>query len=172
MSLHVENVVVDPGVVPDGHGAGTVATRPSLGEKDPYTVSERGSAFCWVSPYPPPAGRRCTNCKEFLPFSAFRPNLKLSSGWNSWCRACCVERTRQWRAEHPEQQQLYNERRRVPLAKLRCVECGVVFEGRKDRLVCSRRCKDARYRRLHPEAAREKQRRKDERRRIKESSPD
>jgi hypothetical protein len=26
MSLHVENVVVDAGVVPDGHGAGAVVT--------------------------------------------------------------------------------------------------------------------------------------------------
>jgi hypothetical protein len=34
MSLHVENVVVDPGVVPDGHGAGTVATRLALRERN------------------------------------------------------------------------------------------------------------------------------------------
>jgi hypothetical protein len=34
MSLHVENVVVDPGVVPDGHGAGTVATSAAFREKN------------------------------------------------------------------------------------------------------------------------------------------
>ena len=119
-------------------------------------MSERGS-FCWVRPWiSPPAGRRCTNCGEFLPFSAFRPNLRLSSGWNSWCKACCVERTRQWRLEHRED----NERRRVPPSKLTCVECGGEFEGRKGKLICSRRCKDRRYARLHPEELREKQRRK------------
>lgn len=49
----------------------------NLREKDSYTVSERGVTFCWVSSYPPPTGRRCTRCKEVLPFSAFRPNLRL-----------------------------------------------------------------------------------------------
>jgi hypothetical protein len=44
------------------------------------------------------------------------------------------------------------------------VECGVSFEGRKDRLLCSRRCKDRRYARLHPEQLRAKERRKYERR--------
>jgi hypothetical protein len=121
--------------------------------------------FCWVRPWmQPPTGRRCTRCKEFLPFSAFRPNLRLSSGWSSWCRACCVERNRQWRAEHPEQQQAYNERRRVPLAKLRCVECGGSFEGPKNRLLCgSRRCKDRRYAHLHPDKLKAKKRRRAER---------
>jgi hypothetical protein len=46
-----------------------------------------------------------------------------------------------------------------------CVECGEEFEGRRDRLLCgSRRCKDRRYARLHPEALREKERRKYRRR--------
>jgi len=55
-----------------------------------------------------------------------------------------------------------NAARRKPPAKLRCVECGGEFEGRKGKLLCSRRCKDRRYARLHPEAVRAKQRRKDE----------
>jgi len=45
------------------------------------------------------------------------------------------------------------------------VECGGEFEGRRDRLLCgSRRCKDRRYARLHPEALREKERQKYRRR--------
>ena len=45
-------------------------------------MSERGT-FCWVRPWVlPPTGRRRTNCGKFLPFSAFRPNLRLKSGWN------------------------------------------------------------------------------------------
>jgi hypothetical protein len=128
-------------------------------------VGEPVGVFSWVPPayWDRARGRRCTRCGEFLPFSAFRPNRRLSSGWNSWCRECHAERSRHWRAEHPEQQQLYNERRRVPLAKLTCAECGAVFEGPKNRLLCSRRCKDRRYARLHPDKLREKKRRRAER---------
>ena len=78
----------------------------------------------------------------------------------SWCRECCVERTRQWRRAHPEHK---SRRPRVAPSKLTCVECGASFEGRKDRLVCSRRCKDRRYARLHPDRLREKKRRRAER---------
>jgi hypothetical protein len=151
-------------------------TLPTLRERYSYAVIERVSldelvrvgepvgVFSWVPPlyWHRPAGRRCTRCKEVLPFSAFRPNLKLKSGWNSWCRGCCAESSRQWRQAHPEQ----NERRRIPPTKLKCAECGEGFEGRRDRVVCSRRCKDRRYGRLHPEELREKQRRKYQRRKA------
>ena len=50
-----------------------------------------------------------------------------------------------------------------------CSECGGPLEERQ-RVVCSARCRDARYRRLHPEAYAEKERRKVERRRIKRGS--
>jgi hypothetical protein len=53
-----------------------------------------------------------------------------------------------------------NAGRRAKPVQLTCTECGATFEGRPNRLVCSRRCKDARYRRLHPEAYKAKQRRK------------
>ena len=45
-----------------------------------------------------------------------------------------------------------------------CSECDELLE-RRQTVVCSRKCKDARYRRLHPEAYREKERRKAARRR-------
>ena len=48
-----------------------------------------------------------------------------------------------------------------------CVECGETFTAQASALVCSRRCKDARYRRLHPEAERARQARKDARRRAR-----
>ncbi|MGZ4379614.1 MAG: hypothetical protein ACXVRY_16260 [Gaiellaceae bacterium] len=51
-------------------------------------------------------------------------------------------------------------------SKLTCVECGGEFEGRKGKLICSRRCTDRRYARMHPEELREKQRRKYERRKA------
>jgi hypothetical protein len=45
-----------------------------------------------------------------------------------------------------------------------CSECGVEFEGRPNRVVCSPRCRDRRYRRLHPDKVREKEKRKAARR--------
>ena len=89
---------------------------------------------------------------------------------NAWKRANPEKhRThqREWRARHPDKIAAYNAARRIGPVAIRCVECGGKFEGRPDRLVCGRRCKDARYRRLHPEAYREKQRRKAARRRWK-----
>jgi hypothetical protein len=68
---------------------------------------------------------------------------------------------RAWRAENPERVAGYNEARRIPPTSLVCVECGGSFLGRKDRLLCSRRCKDRRHARLHPEALREKKRRRE-----------
>jgi hypothetical protein len=50
----------------------------------------------------------------------------------------------------------------------RCTECGEELAGRANRLVCSRRCKDSRYARLHPEELRAKERRKYERRLLRE----
>jgi hypothetical protein len=36
----------------------------------------------------------------------------MRSGLDSWCKECHLERNREWRAEHPEYEQGYNERRR------------------------------------------------------------
>jgi hypothetical protein len=129
-------------------------------------AGEPVGVFSWVRPayFVRPKGRRCTHCGEVLPFSAFRPNLKLSSGWSSWCRSCSAEATRAWRERNRDR---LNTARRTRPAKLTCVECGGEFEGRKDRLLCGRRsCKDKRYARLHPEKLAAKQRRKYERRKA------
>jgi hypothetical protein len=133
--------------------------------RDLVTVGEPVGVFSWVPPayWVRPRGRRCTHCRELLPFSAFRPNLKLSSGWDSWCRDCSVESSRAWRERNRER---VNAARKTPPSRLRCVECNEAFEGRKGKLICSRRCKDRRYARLHPEALREKQRRKYARRKV------
>ena len=131
---------------------------------DLVPVGEPVGRFSWVGPsyWVRPRGRRCTRCQVVLPFSAFRPNLRLSSGWSSWCRACSSAATRAWREQNRER---VNAARRKPPVKLRCVECGGEFGGRKDRLLCSRRCKDRRYARLHPAELATKERRKYERRR-------
>ncbi len=76
-----------------------------------------------------------------------------------------AEYLREWRAKNAERVKAYAEARRIPPSRLVCSECGTSFEGRKDRLICSRHCKDARYARLHPEQYREKRRRSFRRRR-------
>ena len=113
--------------------------------------------------------KRCSRCRRSLPVSEFRANDKLRSGLDSWCLDCRREASREWRMAHRDE---CNERRRVPPSKLRCVECGGEFEGRKGKLICSRRCKDRRYARLHPEELREKQRRKYARRLLQTSIPE
>lgn len=73
-------------------------------------------------------------------------------------------------AWHERNRERVNAARRTPPSQLTCVECGVLFEGPKNRLLCSRRCKDARYARLHPVEHRAKRRRKDARRRERRSA--
>jgi hypothetical protein len=52
-----------------------------------------------------------------------------------------AEYNREWRQRHPDAVREYNERRRIPPTEKRCTECRAIFLGRKDRLVCSRRCR-------------------------------
>ena len=48
-----------------------------------------------------------------VPLEAFGPNPDLRSGYKSWCRSCCADRTRQWREANPEYLAEYNQRRRA-----------------------------------------------------------
>jgi hypothetical protein len=75
-----------------------------------------------------------------------------------------AEQLREWRRRNPDKVREHNERRRIPATESVCVECGGTFVGRKDRLICSRRCKDKRYERLHPETYAAKRHRKEVRR--------
>ena len=107
----------------------------------------------------------CPRCKRALPFSEFGANRRLSSGLNSWCRECHRQACRAWREQNPSRVDAYNASRRVGARVLVCVECGQEFEARSAMaLVCSRKCKDRRYQRLHPEAYAAKQQRKHARR--------
>jgi hypothetical protein len=113
------------------------------------------------------SGKRCGRCQGWLPFEAFRPDARSASGWSSYCRECSNAANREWRERNPGHADAYNAARRVPPVELACVECGKAFEGRKGRLVCSRRCKDRRYARHHPEQAKEKNRRHQANRRAR-----
>jgi hypothetical protein len=84
----------------------------------------------------------CACCGLVLELDAFRPNPKLRSGLSSWCRECQVERTRRWRAEHPEAVEASNAQRRLgPYPPRPCDGCSETFTPRrKDGRFCSRPC--------------------------------
>jgi hypothetical protein len=46
----------------------------------------------------------------------------MRSGLGSYCKRCHLERNRQWRAEHPEYELAYNEKRRSEYAAQREAE--------------------------------------------------
>jgi hypothetical protein len=61
----------------------------------------------------PPTEKLCARCDQWKPLEAFRPNPRMRSGLNSWCKGCQKQRNREWRAEHPEAELNYNEKRRT-----------------------------------------------------------
>jgi endogenous inhibitor of DNA gyrase (YacG/DUF329 family) len=135
-----------------------------------------------VAVYPSGGGRRVSSgCRECGGPIDLRKRVTTA-----FCSARCRYRFRDRRRylENPEREgersrRYFAENREAVLARaaakrnalrgerpeLRCSECESPLVGRQ-RVVCSRRCKDARYRRLHPEAYAAKQRRKVERRRA------
>src|SRR5512133_3771528 len=63
-------------------------------------------------PATPMTGKWCCRCRQWLPASAFRPNQRLLSGIDSWCKDCHAAAVRQWRLDNPEAVAEYNQRRR------------------------------------------------------------
>ena len=61
------------------------------------------------------------------------------------------ERSRDYYARNREAVLARTAAKRGPRPELACSECGDPLQG-QSRVVCSRRCAEARYRRLHPEA--------------------
>ena len=89
--------------------------------------------------------------------------------YQRWCEACGSPFNSEAAAEVPTScrvcrravsKEVELARRRLPPHEAECTECSVKFVGRKDQLVCSRRCKDRRYCRLHPVEYAAKQHRK------------
>jgi hypothetical protein len=146
------------GVSPPQLSARDIRTRRMSGVSLEELVRAGGpkGVFSWVRPayFVRPKGRRCTHCGEVLPFSAFRPNLKLSSGWSSWCRSCSAEATRAWRERNRDR---LNTARRTRPARLRlstgwsswcrkcCSEATRAWRERnRERLNAARRTRPAR----------------------------
>jgi len=55
----------------------------------------------------------------------------MKTGLHSWCRECCVERNRLWRAANPDYVANVNDDRREGPFPTSCADCGVVFEARR-----------------------------------------
>ena len=113
--------------------------------------------------------RRCPGCGEAQPFSEFAVDRSKSSGRKSHCRRCDRERAARYYRQNREAMLARDAERRScarPPEPRHCSECSEPL-GPPRRVVCSERCRDARYRRLHPEAYAAKEARKAERRREK-----
>ena len=94
----------------------------------------------------------CTRCGARLPLDQFARDASKRRGIKSWCRSCDSVRA------------LAYYRERHPLVVRHCAECGAELEGRR-RVVCSERCREARFKRLHPDAYAKREAEKVERRR-------
>ncbi len=46
--------------------------------------------------------RTCTKCKRTLPETEFWKDAHHTDGWFRWCKDCCREKQRKWKAANPE----------------------------------------------------------------------
>jgi len=97
----------------------------------------------------------CPHCYQWLPLEDFARSANRYLGRDSWCRACHVKETREWRKRNPGYIAAYNERRRLEYAEQQrearertCSECGAAFTGRPDRQTCSPECRKRRKARM------------------------
>jgi hypothetical protein len=146
----------------------TFGEEKSLRESGGVRGFAYGEVMSHELPWP---GKWCRECHFYFAAAGFRPNPRIRDGLHTYCKSCERARHARWRVEHPEVVEAYNASRRAayqvanPPALRNCSECGEAIVGRPDRVVCGKRaCKDRRFRRLHPEANRAKQRRKYQRR--------
>jgi hypothetical protein len=96
--------------------------------------------------------KTCTNCGAEKPLEGFPPNRWASDGRSPWCRACANAATRAWRERNPEKAASYYQP--VVHEPRECVECGGEFvPGRSDALVCGKKCRWRRKRRLRMAAS-------------------
>jgi hypothetical protein len=107
----------------------------------------------------PSPQRLCTRCHERLPRSAFRAVSRNRDGLSSWCKACSLARTRQWRAANLERINAERRAAYVPQdnrRRIACRKCETMFVTRWPRQVyCSDACAGrVRHRRPPPAASR------------------
>ena len=119
--------------------------------------------------------RRCGDCGEMRPLSEWAVDRSKPSGFSSRCKVCQREKAKAYYAAHRDEIREKAAAKRGAPVERTCLECGDPLEGRR-RVVCGKsKCREARFRRLHPEswAAREAakvERRREARRRVREAA--
>jgi len=116
-----------------------------------------------VSRYP--GEKRCPGCGGLKPLEDFTSDRSKKDGRGSYCQVCDRERSRAYYAANHDAVLARAAAKRGPAPTRFCSECGRELAGRQ-RVTCgSSRCREARFKRLHPEAYAAREARKVERRR-------
>lgn len=120
-----------------------------------------------------PHEKRCSPCGRMLPLSEFTSDKSKRSGVGTYCRECEAARSRKRYARDRKAILAKAAAKRGPKPFRFCSECGELLEGAQ-RVTCgTSRCRDRRFKRMHPVqyAAREAakvERRREARRRARE----
>jgi hypothetical protein len=144
---------------------------PTADDPESVPLSARDKAYLggterrrFFAPFDDSTEKTCRRCGESRPLGEFIRDATKRVGRGSICKPCDREKSRDYYAANRERVLAkVAAKRPVPSPRV-CEECGDPLEGRQ-RVVCSARCRDARSRRLNPEAYAERERRKVERRR-------
>jgi hypothetical protein len=109
--------------------------------------------------------RLCRGCGVRRPLEEWSRDASKPHGLGSYCRVCDAERSRKFYAENRKAVLARAAERRGPAPTRHCSECGEELVGGQ-RVTCgSSRCREARFKRLHPESYAERERAKVSRRR-------
>jgi hypothetical protein len=104
-------------------------------------------------------------CGGVKPAEEFTVDRSKPAGLGSYCRPCDRQLSREYYRANRERILAKLAAKRRPQPVRHCSECGVELEGRK-RVTCgTSKCREQRFRRLHPAEYAERERRKTERRR-------
>jgi hypothetical protein len=152
-----------------GFFTGDPATDPQSGR---FSLRDGGSGCAGVFPDAGSSAdsvseknmRTCPRCGESRRVDEFARDVSKRSGRKSICKGCDRVKAAAYYAANREAVAARTAARRPSAEPRFCSECFVLLEGRR-RVVCSSRCSDARYRRLHPETYAELEARKVVRRR-------
>jgi hypothetical protein len=106
----------------------------------------------------------CFQCGGVKPLEEFTRDKRKINGAGTYCRDCDRERSKAYYRANRERILERAAAKRGPRPVRHCSECGSELEPPK-RVVCSPRCREARFKRLHPEAYAAREEAKVERRR-------
>jgi hypothetical protein len=114
--------------------------------------------------------KRCFVCGRMLALGEFTADRSKRLGVGTYCRECDARRGRERYVRDRERILARAAAKRGPQPTRHCSECGEPLEGRA-RVCCGlSKCREARFRRLHPEAYAKREAAKVDRRRERRRS--